>query len=192
MELLKVKAFLYYFLTYIPIGVIGIIAIFIGNLLITDSNKSFFTPIVGVNMLIFGTALFIVSLAEPFLKLIYQSEAINSPFSIEKIDVSTHQGEKPVGIKISPEYDMREIGNKIIKNECDILGRPYCLKIARKSGLTIDDLGKIQSSGESTFSDIEKLVKEFVRVFGKPALYASEIAFADYPDLKFKPLYKSS
>ncbi len=186
----KVKAFLYYLIIYIPIAMVGIIAVFIGNFILFYFEKNMFTVIIGGNTLIFGTALFVISLLEPLLKLLYNSEAMSSPLTPRETDVSLHPAETAVGVDIAPEYDIQKIGNEIIEKECDILGRPYCLNAARKSGLYIDDSGKIKAGEKTTYADVEKLIREYVRAFGKPALYASESVLNNYPELKYKPIYQ--
>lgn len=188
--ILKVKAFLYYLLVYLPIALIGISALFIGNYILKGSSKDIFQYIIGGSATIFGASLFLVSLSEPFLKLIYFDEAINSPSSFSKVDVSTHPSESAVGVEISSHYDIKKIANEIIDNECKILGRPYCIKIAKKSGLNIDESGKIKNLSEDAFSDIEKVVGVYVDAFGKPALYAAQVVLAKYPEIKSTSIYK--
>ena len=71
------------------------------------------------------------------------------------------------------------------------MGRPYCLKIAKKTGLNIDESGKIEDLTQDPFSDIEKVVGVYVDAYGKPALYAAQVVLVKYPDIKFTPIYKS-
>lgn len=122
--------------------------------------------------------------------MIYFEEAINAPFMFSKIDVSTHPKEQAVGVEISSQYNIKKIVNEIIKKECDILGRPYCIKVARKSGLNIDESGIIKDLSEDAFSDVEKVVGVYVDAFGKPALYAAQVVLSKYPGIKFTPVYK--
>ena len=187
---LKVKAFLYYCLVYIPIALIGIATLFTGNYILETFPQYLLKYILGVGAMIFGTSLFLVSLGEPFLKLIYFEEAANTPFNFSKVDVSTHPREKAEGIEISSQYDIEKVVNEIIEKECDILGKPYCLKVAKKSGLDIDESGKVKGLSEDAFSDIEKLVGVYAQAFGKPALYAAQVVLSKYPGIKFTPIYK--
>jgi hypothetical protein len=187
---LKVRAFLYYLVTYLPIALIGTASFFIGNYIIKGPSKDIFQYFIGGGAIIFGICLFLVSLIEPFLKLIYFDEAINSPSNFSKVDVSTHSKESAVGVEISSHYDIKKIADEIIDNECKILGRPYCIKIARKSGLNIDESGKVKDLSEDAFSDIEKVVGVYVDAFGKPALYAAQVVLAKYPEIKSTSIYK--
>ena len=188
---LKVKAFLYYSMIYSPIALIGISALFVGNYILKVPSQDLFKYIVGGGAMIFGTSLFLVSLGEPFLKLIYFEEAVNTPTNFKKVDVSTHPNEKAVGVEISSQYDIKKVVNEIIENECDILGRPYCIRVAKKSGLNIDESGKIQDLSQDPYSDIEKVVAAYVDAYGKPALYAAQVALSRYPEIKFTPTYKT-
>lgn len=187
---LKVKAFLYYCLVYTPIALIGISALFIGNYILKSSAQGLFKYIIGSSAAVFGTSLFLVSLGEPFLKLVYFNEAINAPFNFNKVDVSTHPKETAVGVEISNQYDIKKVINEIIKNECDVLGRPYCIQVAKKSGLNIDESGKIKDLTEDSLSDIERVVGIYVETFGKPALYTAQVVLSKYPGIKFTPVYK--
>lgn len=188
--LIKIRAFLYYLLVYLPIALIGVCTLFIGNYILQGPSKSVFQYIIGGGATIFGASLFLVSLCEPFLKLIYFDEAINAPSDFSKVDVSTHPKESAVGVEISSHYDVKKIANEIIENECKILGRPYCIKIAKKSGLDIDELGRVKNLSEDEFSDIEKVVDVYVDAFGKPALYAAQVVLAKYPEIKSTSVYK--
>lgn len=187
---LRVKAFLYYCLVYLPIALIGISTLFIGNYILKSSSLDFFKTILGGSAVVGGISLFLVSLGEPFLKLIYFSEAVNAPSSFSKVDVSTHPREEAVGVEISSQYDIKKVANEIIDNECDILGKPFCIKVARKSGLNIDESGKIKDLTQNPFSDIEKVVGAYVEAFGKPALYAAQVVLARYPGIKSTSIYR--
>jgi hypothetical protein len=145
---------------------------------------------VGGGAAVFGTSLFLVSLIEPFLKLIYFDEAINAPFNFSKVDVSTHPNESAIGVEISSQYDIKKVVDEVIDVECDIIGRPYCLKVAKKSGLIIDESGKIKDLSKNPFSDIEKVVGVYVDDYGKPALYAAQVVLAKYPEIKSTSIYK--
>ncbi len=188
---IKVKAFLYYCLVYLPIALIGVSSLFIGGYILKNLSPDPFKYIIGIGATVFGASLFLVSLGEPFLKLIYFNEAINAPANFNKVDVSTHPLQKAIGVEISSRYDIKKIVNEIIKNECDILGRPFCIKVAKKSGLDIDESGKIGVLTKDPFSDIEKVVEVYVDAFGKPALYAAQVVLVKYPDIKFTSVYKT-
>jgi len=188
---LKVKAFLYYSLVYTPIALIGISALFAGNYILKSPPQDLYKLIIGVSAMAFGASLFLVGLGEPFLKLINFEEAVNMPSSFDRVDVSTHPNEKAVGVEISSQADMKRVANEIIEKECDILGRPYCIQVAKKSGLNIDESGKIIDLSEDPFCDIEKVVGAYVGAFGKPALYAAQVVLSKYPDIKSTPIYKS-
>jgi len=188
---LKVKAFLYYCLIYAPITLIGVSALFVGNYILKSPSQDLFKFIIGGGAMVFGTSLFLVSLGEPFLKLIYFEEAVNTPGSFKKVDVSSHPEEKAVGVEISSQYDIKKVVNEIIEKECDILGKPFCVRVARKSGLKIDDSGKIKGLTKDPFDDIEKVVGVYVDAYGKPALYAAQVVLSKYPEIKFTPTYKT-
>lgn len=188
---LKVKAFLYYSLVYTPIALIGILSLFAGNYILKSPPQDLYKLIIGVSAMAFGASLFLVSLGEPFLKLIYFDEATITPFNFKSVDVSTHPNERAVGVEISSQADIKKVANEIIEKECDVLGRPYCIQVAKKSGINIDESGKIIDLSENPFFDIEKVVGAYVEAFGKPALFAAQLVLSKYPEIKFTPIYKS-
>jgi hypothetical protein len=170
---------------------VGISCLFVGGYILKIPSKGYFEYAVGFGALVFGTCLFIVSLIEPFFKLIYFEEATLAPSNFKKVDVSTHPNEIAVGIDISSQYDIKKIANEIIQKECDLLGRPYCLKIVRKSGLDINESGIIKHLNPDEFVDVEKVVGACVDAYGKPALFTAQVVLAKYPELKSTAIYKT-
>jgi hypothetical protein len=132
----------------------------------------------------------LVFFLEPILKLFSFNEALNSSINKPNFDFEENTNKQIVGLELRHQYDLRAVANEIIKNECSILGKEYCLKLAKSSGVDIDEKGEVKSMSKEGFIVLEKLVRSFAKAFGRPAVYAAEVVLEKYPDLKFRAIYK--